>query len=545
MKRWGLALLCAGILCLSACSREGDGGQSGEKEAVSGEDGSREGEPAPEKVVMTYQVTKGSIIDELEDVERAVNEISVPAIGVEVEFKVIDAQEAFSRYPLWISNREPVDLMVLNYQDITRYMDRGMLRSLDDILYEYGTDILAVSEERYDLTRGAVLNRFTYGVVAAQAYQGGGMGIILPKRYVEETGLSYDPSHVYTPEELTEWFAALKKLYPDRYPLGVVTAGNIYSIQSFFMEAGEGVAGESTSGNLLDSSEMKIYDRYTSEAYREFLGYIRQWYESGYLYPDGALTDYTVEELILLGKICAYPAMSVPENIENGYFPEEMACLRTTEVSVSNGHSKGGFWVIPSTSEHAEAAMKFLNLMYADASVVNLIQWGIRGRHYEVTDEENGLIAWTGGGAFGLLQSPGSVRRPKQGIRNVLPGCEAAEGGLRTGGGAQGKRRGRVRLFLSEGFRGTGRDTEGDHKICAYPGERQRGSGEILSGIPGGAAAGGHGQGSGGQAASAGCLAGEQTGGRLSGPAAFLDSLRRSEPLSQEGSDGRGCRQPG
>lgn len=331
MKKWGLILLCAGILCLSACGREGDGGQPGEKGALSGDevgqpgekeaasrDDSGEGKSAPEKVVMTYQVTKGSIIDDLEDVERAVNEVSVPAIGVEVEFKVIDAQEAFSRYPLWISNREPVDLMVLNYQDITRYVDRGMLRSLDDILYEYGTDIRTVSEERYDLTRGAVLDRFTYGVSAAQAYLGSGTGIILPKRYVAETGLSYDPAHVYTLEELTEWFAALKRLYPDRYPLGLVTAGNTYSMQSFFMETGEGVAGESTSGNLLDASEMKIYDRYASEAYREFLGYVRQWYESGYLYPDGALTDYTVEELILLGKICAYPSMSVPESIENG-----------------------------------------------------------------------------------------------------------------------------------------------------------------------------------------------------------------------------------
>ncbi len=420
MKKWGLILLCAGILCLSACGREGDGGQPGEKGALSGEDGgqpgekeaasrddSGEGKPAPEKVVMTYQVTKGSIIDDLEDVERAVNEISVPAIGVEVEFKVIDAQEAFSRYPLWISNREPVDLMVLNYQDITRYVDRGMLRSLDDILYEYGTDIRTVSEERYDLTQGAVLDRFTYGVSAAQAYLGSGTGIILPKRYVAETGLSYDPAHVYTLEELTEWFAALKRLYPDRYPLGLVTAGNTYSMQSFFMETGKGVAGESTSGNLLDASEMRIYDRYASEAYREFLGYVRQWYESGYLYPDGALTDYTVEELILLGKICAYPSMSVPESIENGYFPEEMVCLRTTKVSVSAGHSKSGFWVIPSTSEHAEAAMKFLNLMYADASVANLIQWGIRGRHYEVADEENGLIAWTGGAPSGYYNPLG------------------------------------------------------------------------------------------------------------------------------------------
>lgn len=407
MKKWGLALLCAGILCLSACGREGDGGQPGEKEALFGEDGGGEGEPEPEKVVMTYQVTGSSIIDDLEDVERAVNEISVPAIGVEVEFKVIDAQEAFSKYPLWISNREPVDLMVLNYQDITRYVDRGMLRSMDDILYEYGTDIRAISEERYDLTQGAVLDRFTYGVAAAQAYLGSGTGIILPRRYVEEAGLSYDPAHVYTPEELTEWFAALKRLYSDRYPLGLVTAGNTYSMQSFFMEMGEGVAGESTSGNLLDPSEMKIYDRYASEAYGEFLGYVRQWYESGYLYPDGALTDYTIEELILLGKICAYPAQSAPESIENGYFPEEMACLRTTEVTLSTQSSKAGFWVIPVTSEHAEAAMKFLNLMYADASVANLIQWGIRGRHYEVVDEENGLIAWVGGAPSGYYNPLG------------------------------------------------------------------------------------------------------------------------------------------
>lgn len=43
MKKWGLALLCAGILCLSACSREGDGGQSGEKETFSGEDSRQSG----------------------------------------------------------------------------------------------------------------------------------------------------------------------------------------------------------------------------------------------------------------------------------------------------------------------------------------------------------------------------------------------------------------------------------------------------------------------------------------------------------------------
>ena len=38
MKKWGLILLCVGILCLSACGREGDGGQPGEKGAHSGDE---------------------------------------------------------------------------------------------------------------------------------------------------------------------------------------------------------------------------------------------------------------------------------------------------------------------------------------------------------------------------------------------------------------------------------------------------------------------------------------------------------------------------
>lgn len=402
MKKMGFLLLCLGFLGMAACGiKEGNEGTQDTEEAERGSGGEQnilaDGGAAPEKVIMAYQVTSDSIIDDLEDVERAVNEISVPEIGVEVEFKVIDAGEAISRYPLWISNKEPVDLMVLNYQDITQYVNRDMLRSLDDILYEYAPAIRTVMEERYDLTQGAVLDHFTYGIAVAQAYRAVGRGMILPKRYVEETGLTYDPKYVYTLEELTEWLAALKKLYPDRYPLGLLTAENSFSIQSFFMDVGEGIGGESTSGNLLDTAEMKVYDRYASEGYREFLACVRQWYEQGFLYPDGALTDYTIEELVSLGLICSYPGFSTPESIENGCFPEEMVCLRTTQVSISPQNSKSGFWVIPATSGHADAAMKFLDLMYADEAVVNLIQWGIEGRHYEVTDREKGLISWPAG----------------------------------------------------------------------------------------------------------------------------------------------------
>lgn len=394
-------LLLVTVLCLAVCGCARNAGNTASPD--SGADapvtaaGENKENTVTETVVMTFQTIPTSITGDLEAVEQAVNDISIPAIGVAVKFKVVDATEAFSKYPLWISNREPVDLMMLNYQDITQYINKDMLYSLDDLLYNSAPDIMDIMEHKYDLTEGAVQNGFTYGVATARSYRGTGRGIVLPKRYVEETGLTFDPDHIYTMAELTDWFAALKALYPDSYPLGLITAGNTFSVKSYFMDTDESVGGESTSGNMLDVDQMKIYNGYDTETYKEFLTCLRQWYAAGYLYPDGALTDYTTGELMARQMILSYPSFSSPANVVNEDYPEEMVCLRTTEIVIGKQHSKSGFWVIPSSSEHADAAMRFLNLMYSDARVVNLLAWGIEGRHYQVVDQENGLIAWPPG----------------------------------------------------------------------------------------------------------------------------------------------------
>lgn len=42
---------------------------------------------------------------------------------------------------------------------------------------------------------------------------------------------------------------------------------------------------------------------------------------------------------------------------------------------------------IPSTSEHPEKAMEFINLMYTDANLMNLIYYGIEGSNYQVVGD--------------------------------------------------------------------------------------------------------------------------------------------------------------
>lgn len=92
-----------------------------------------------------------------------------------------------------------------------------------------------------------------------------------------------------------------------------------------------------------------------------------------------------------------YPLASSPGFSPKWYFKEDYVCLRTRVPSIGRQYAKTGFWAIPSTSRNPEAAMRFLNLMYEDERIGNLLNYGIEGKHYVVTDEENRLIAYPDG----------------------------------------------------------------------------------------------------------------------------------------------------
>lgn len=54
-------------------------------------------------------------------------------------------------------------------------------------------------------------------------------------------------------------------------------------------------------------------------------------------------------------------------------------------------------WAIPVSSKYPEKAMALMNLFYTDATVINLMSYGIEGEHYVVTDTENGVIDYPEG----------------------------------------------------------------------------------------------------------------------------------------------------
>ena len=349
------------------------------------------------KIIMTYQTMGSSHLDDLKMVEAAVNEISVAEIGVAVEFKTIDAVEAFTAYSSWISNGQTVDLMVLNYQDILGYISKEMLYPIDDLLEQYAPGIQKTMAEGYRLSEGSVVDGKTYGVTCVPQCAGGGGGLWVPKRYLTEVGFDFQEKKVYSMDDLDRLFALLKEMYPDKYPLGQITSVDLSSTMSFYYKSDDTLGTSIVSGGIVEEGTNRIENLFASERYYQFLQYLRKWYKMGYIYPEAATTNATKHELAQNGMILTYPLASSPGIIGEDAFGEEAVCLRTTEVTTGAQYSKAGFWSIPVTSSSPEAAMKFLNLMLSDERITNLLAWGIEGRHYVITDPERGIIDYPEG----------------------------------------------------------------------------------------------------------------------------------------------------
>lgn len=352
-----------------------------------------------ETVVMIYQTMAGSNTAGLDEVVKAINEISREAIGVEVELKLVDAVESASLYPVWLSQGERIDLVILNYLDITSYVTPGYLTPLDGLLEEYGQGILALREQGMNVIGGAAVDGKIYGVNPLSPTNGSGGGLWIPIRYLREAGFAYDPDRIYTMEELDGLFARLKALYPDKYPFGQITTDRNFS--TFTLLCGDSrwiAASDSIDSGVMDIEGRSFENFYETESYGQFLSWLRHWYEAGYIYPDAAVTTLSSTELLKSGTVLSIPMSSMPGIYNDETAGEEIVCLMTSPVTYGPDNSSTGIrWVIPKNGRNPEAAMKFLNLMYTDERIVNLFAWGVEGRDYVVVDREANLIAYPKG----------------------------------------------------------------------------------------------------------------------------------------------------
>lgn len=347
-------------------------------------------------IIMTY-ITLGTTPTDLQLVQDAVNTISVNKIGVEVELKPISAYDAFSQFPLWIGTGEQIDLMMPIMQDLNTYVSQGLIQPLDELIESSAPDIKELSAQ-LPITSPNVVEDKTYAVMMVANLYGSGGSYQLAHKYLEDSGFDYDPQKIYTLDDLTPLFAKLKEANPQMYPAGIVSAGRTESEYWYYNGIVDRLGATTASGVLVGTDSTTVENLYETDGYYDYLKHLRDWYNAGYIYPDAATTDSTMTSLLMSKVFNGYFMASAPiqKNEKGGLFGDDTGEVLRLSEPVYGSTSRGG-WVVPITSKEPEAAMRFLNLVWSDPKVSNLLQWGIEGKHYEVLDPSIGLIGFPDG----------------------------------------------------------------------------------------------------------------------------------------------------
>ncbi len=380
MKKKILSTLLAGVMALSvaACgsaapaSTGTDSGSSDAPAATAAADGEIE--------EITYAfVTFNTVPDDTSDVEEEINKITREKIGVEVHLMPLSIADYTQQTSLAVQNGE-IDLFH-TLGDLGNDIASDMCYDITDMMDTYAADTKALFEEEWLKT--TMQDGRLYAIPTLKPFALQPM-LIYRKDIAEE--LNLDMSSVKSAEDLTDIFAQVKAAHPEMTPLAPVSQGDS-GLTRWIPEIdwlGDSFASPS---GCLQGDSMTVTSYYDLPDFEKYAGLVRDWYKNDYIMKDAATTTSAAAELMSSGSYFAYSAsysypledtaaaLSAPSGYEVGAIALGDAYLDTSSMNAVAQ-------VVASTSEHPEAALKFLNLTYTDPDVINTMLYGLEGRDY-------------------------------------------------------------------------------------------------------------------------------------------------------------------
>jgi len=329
-------------------------------------------EPAYE-VVMTYL---GQEQEDIAEVQNKMNVITKAKINATVKLLPIGFGAWAQQTNLMLSGNEKVDIMIATSGDYNTRVSKGQFIKLDELLNAYGQGILsAVGQEYLDAVR---INGSIHAVPSIRDFASA-PGVLLRKDLVDKYKI--DTEAIKTIEDLTAVFQTIKDNEPGVTPLVPLTGLTFVDL----MDASVYDALEDRNGVLpMSDNGMKIVNLYETPAYKERLKLVREWYTKGFISKDAATTKDPAQSVVGAGKGFAYlcrikPGIEAQESASTG---QELIAIQLGEPVSQTINITGLMLAVPQNSQNPEKAVQFLNLLYTDSELLNLLDYGIEGKHY-------------------------------------------------------------------------------------------------------------------------------------------------------------------
>lgn len=385
-KAFSLLLVALMIMSIfTAC-----GGQNGSSAGITG-DGTG-------NVVMTY-ITMLTEPADMALVEKAISAMTQESLGITVDFYPLSILEQ-SKYTTIIGGGETLDLMCVSFSDPAEYADVGMIRKLtEEDIRTYAPDVAAMVDAGASLyvydSNGNII-----GISPKEILNGCGGSYVIRYSDLEAIGLAdtYVDQMRISYEDLDLIFSKLKEKFPDSYP-----SGNTGDVSGYFIA--NDALGSLTSKqygvlNLEASLEdTNVVNYYETDEYKEYLSWMQKWYDAGYVFPDSLTTSDNAISLFASGKFRGTYLDCWPM-LRDEYFTrcgEPVVQLQIMDPYVPLSAGSGISWCVCGTSKNPAAALRLINEMMVNVKLMNTFQWGIEGTHWQMVNQEAGIIDFADG----------------------------------------------------------------------------------------------------------------------------------------------------
>jgi putative aldouronate transport system substrate-binding protein len=340
------------------------------------------GGPAPaaslaeDTIVMMFP--SGSYPRDFPLVQAEINRYVSSKINARVDIRLVERGVWWEKTGLLFASGQQVDLMFT--AGWMRYADevaKGRFLPLDDLLANYGQDILkTLNPSVIDAGR---INGKIYGIGTNKEFASS-KGLVLRRDLADKYGI--DLSSIRRLEELGPVFRTIKENEPGVVPLQVRADRSPFT---FLMQYGLfDMLGDGP--GVLDRNDpsMTVVNLPETEAFARYARIMYEWNQAGYLNEDAVTNKDPEFEAVKAGRAFAYA-----ESLKPGFDRQAsrdtgmpMTAISLTRPFTTTADTTSAMFAITRNARHPEKAMMFLNLLFKDKYLLNLLNWGIEGKHY-------------------------------------------------------------------------------------------------------------------------------------------------------------------
>jgi putative aldouronate transport system substrate-binding protein len=358
-------------------------------------DGSAEAPAAVKpREITVISISMGPIHPGVQEVEDEINKITIPGIDTKVKYQLIEGASYVDQLNLMMSSGEKADVLLtipVGTASFVSMLSQNQLMDITDLVNTHAKETVGTLDNVIPgMLKGTSRNRKVYGITSLYNKVTSLYWLfrddLLQKHNIDVSGVK----NLDDIEALLEIMKAAEPLLAPIMPGqsdGVIMTGS--SVQ-WDISTGKPViydpAGESIIrlGVAFLNNTGQIVNAYKSDYYKTFLPRLRSWYQKDYIYKDSAFMTDDALTIVKAGKAFSWMDQSELglEAVKSAATGYPIKAIKLADKLVSTDDINKFAWVVPVHSTEGEAGVKFINLIYTDARISNLMAWGIEGRDY-------------------------------------------------------------------------------------------------------------------------------------------------------------------